>query len=391
MWLSPTRPHPIPALTGTGIADIAGGPYPHVDGIFTLKRRPRAAGELDELMAAIAAGGRAGVIDWLARWGVEEESLDITRLTRVRSPQCTPAGRFVEDWIACCGGRNHYFVIRWACPSYLCALALLPRLVGGRLLDLACGVGHLAGLLAVHRPSTELYLADINLLHLLVAKAYFAPRASLACIDFDEPLPLPDAAFDTVVISDALHYCENQEALLGEAMRVLKSNGELFVIHLHDPRRLAGELAPGCPATRAQYLKWIRKAEPKARILGAAEDTLIRRIEDASAFDDGFVENARGEPAGPYVLRIIKKGDAGRGARRLRLTAARCRLNAIYRDDEAAYVDLDWPSEDFRLEFGHTPLPARIDRNMLASSRLRQRLIRTGVLVPDPVTEAQHP
>jgi SAM-dependent methyltransferase len=380
MWLSPTRAKQLPKVTATGVVEMDGERYPCVDGIFTLKRRPRAADELDQLMAAIVSGGRAGGMDLIANWACEEEPFDMTRLTRVYRPESTQPCGFVEDWTACCGSRDHYFIIRWACPSYLCALALLPRLVGGRLLDLACGVGHLAGLIAAFRPTTELYLADGDLLHLLVAKSYFAPRASLACIDFDEPLPLPDGMFDTVVISDALHYCENPEGLIAEALRVLNDNGELFVIHLHDPCCLTGEQVPGDPASRGKYLEWIRNADAEARILGATEAMLIANAAD---IDEAFTQDLQNESAGPYILRVIKNGGRGRDRRHLRLAASGCHLNAIYRDAAADCVEIEWPSEAFRLEFGHTPLPARIERRVLASVRQRGRLIRTGILVPD--------
>jgi ArsR family transcriptional regulator len=58
-------------------------------------------------------------------------------------------------------------------------------------------------------------------------------------------LPLPDAAFDTVVLHMVLHHAEDPDGVVAEAARVLAAGGRLLLIDLaaHARTDLTGKLA----------------------------------------------------------------------------------------------------------------------------------------------------
>jgi SAM-dependent methyltransferase len=96
----------------------------------------------------------------------------------------------------------------------------LPRHARGRLLDLGCGT---VPLYAAYRPLvTEVTCVDwsgneSSARHLDVAH------------DLNLPLPLPDARYDTVILSDVLEHIRRPEALLAEVARVLAKPGKLLL------------------------------------------------------------------------------------------------------------------------------------------------------------------
>ncbi len=92
------------------------------------------------------------------------------------------------------------------------AAAVLPFLVGRRLLDLGAGEGYVAGLL---RAQAGVWTCAVDV-------GSFR-RALGPYVTYDGTrLPFPDAAFDTTLILLALHHCGTPEAVLDEAVRVTR-------------------------------------------------------------------------------------------------------------------------------------------------------------------------
>ncbi len=149
-------------------------------------------------------------------------------------------------------------------------LALLPASGLGRLLDIGTGTGRLLELLAP-RISSGLGI-DASRAMLALARARLA-RAGLGqcCVRLADlyRLPLPDGAFDLVVLQMVLHYTEDPAAALAEAARVLAPSGRLLVVDLapHHEAEAATRLAhrwPGFPEADMRALLAARNLVPSA-------------------------------------------------------------------------------------------------------------------------------
>jgi ubiquinone/menaquinone biosynthesis C-methylase UbiE len=89
---------------------------------------------------------------------------------------------------------------------------LIPR--HASLLDIGCGDGAIAGLLAAQR-------ADISIQGVEIAPR---PTCRIPCRAFDgEHLPFPDGSFDVCLFVDVLHHTSDVTQLLCEATRVSRS------------------------------------------------------------------------------------------------------------------------------------------------------------------------
>ncbi len=110
--------------------------------------------------------------------------------------------------------------------------SLLPEQMG-RLLDIGTGTGRLLEVLAP-RISAGIGV-DASRAMLALARARLSKPGLDHCLvrlaDMYR-LPLPDAGFDHVVLQMVLHYAEDPEAALREAIRVLKPGGLLVIIDL---------------------------------------------------------------------------------------------------------------------------------------------------------------
>lgn len=93
------------------------------------------------------------------------------------------------------------------------ARALLPHVTGGRLLDLGAGEGWVAEALLERVPRRWASAADVD--------AFGLARGPYVVYD-GARLPFGDCAFDTTLISLALHHAEKPEAVLDEAVRVTR-------------------------------------------------------------------------------------------------------------------------------------------------------------------------
>lgn len=116
----------------------------------------------------------------------------------------------------------------------------------GRLIDLGCGNAPLAG---VYAPLVEQYeWADwANSPHQRFQLDHH--------VDLNQPLPFPDASYDTVLLTDVMEHVAEPDALFSELVRILRPGGRLIMgtpflywIHEepHDYRRF----------TEFQYRRW---------------------------------------------------------------------------------------------------------------------------------------
>jgi demethylmenaquinone methyltransferase/2-methoxy-6-polyprenyl-1,4-benzoquinol methylase len=111
-----------------------------------------------------------------------------------------------------------------------------------RILDLACGTGDLAKLVAEQCPNAKIVAADLTEFMLLRAKI---PDCACADAAF---LPFQHDAFDAVFIGYGLRNFPRLEAALGEVLRVLKPGGVLVSLDF---------FLPSGPLLRNLYLGYL--------------------------------------------------------------------------------------------------------------------------------------
>jgi len=111
---------------------------------------------------------------------------------------------------------------------------LFSDIVGGRVLDVACGEGGYITILERYLGSfTSISGIDSNLKVLRDAQHTFDPP-KIQFLQMDGGyLGFESGAFDTVNISASLHHLENVSRVLAEMKRVLKSGGKFILTEMH--------------------------------------------------------------------------------------------------------------------------------------------------------------
>ncbi len=152
----------------------------------------------------------------------------------------------------------------------------------GRVLDVGTGTGRMAELF---EPTAETVVALDNSPEMLrLARArlqHLAPgRVELVQGDFAE-LPFADAAFDTVLFHQVLHYAQSPEAVLAEAARVTRPGGRVAIVDFapHDREELRSAQAHvrlGFADEQVRGLMTAAGFEPEAgEALGGGELTVM--------------------------------------------------------------------------------------------------------------------
>ena len=128
------------------------------------------------------------------------------------------------DWVAPAFGA---FADRWS-PQRIEEIACRLRpFLGERsaVLDLGGGTGALAARLAEALP------AHVTVLDPTAAMERYVPAHPdvTAVLGSAELIPFDDGVFDAIVISDAFHHFRDQDAAVGQIVRVLRCGGALFI------------------------------------------------------------------------------------------------------------------------------------------------------------------
>lgn len=119
------------------------------------------------------------------------------------------------------------------------AIALLQVRPNHHVLDLACGSGDLALLIAPKLASGQITLSDINNNMLAVAKNRLIDKGKVADIHFTqanaEVLPFQDNSFDRIIMGFGLRNVTHKEQALQSIYRVLKPGGRAIILEFSHP------------------------------------------------------------------------------------------------------------------------------------------------------------
>jgi len=109
------------------------------------------------------------------------------------------------------------------------------------ILDLATGTADLAITMAKHNPQAHIIGMDFSEKMLEIGKAKVAKQALENQVQLQmgdaANLPFKDNMFDAVTVAFGVRNFENMEQGLSEIHRVLKSNGEIFILEFSIPKK----------------------------------------------------------------------------------------------------------------------------------------------------------
>ena len=194
------------------------GSWVFVRGLAGADRAP-----LARAVAALIDRGEAGDAAFAA-----QAEADRLRLGQIRHARETRAADYFARHAA------QWDVLRSLHSSDATVEGALRKLLGsplGRLLDVGTGTGRMAELfepaaaavVALDNSPEMLRLARARLQHLTPGRVELV-QGDLAA------LPFADAAFDTVLFHQVLHYAQSPETVLGEAARVTRPGGRVAIV-----------------------------------------------------------------------------------------------------------------------------------------------------------------
>lgn len=101
----------------------------------------------------------------------------------------------------------------------------------GALLDVGTGTGRIAELFAPSASHVTAFDRNPEMLHVARARLQALPTGLIDLVQGDfNALPFADAAFDTVIFHQVLHYAQEPETVLAEAARVTRKGGTVAVV-----------------------------------------------------------------------------------------------------------------------------------------------------------------
>jgi len=166
-------------------------------------------------------------------------------------------------------------------------LRLSPR---ARYVDVGVGDGLLTLMLAEVAESVTAVDISPEMLRQLAQRAERAGLRNVTPVEGElEDLPLPEAAFDVAVLSQALHHADDPARALAEARRVVVPGGHVLVIDL-----------------LAHTEDWVRE-KLQHRHLGFGEQQLEELLR-AAGLQQVSVQRAARDPVPPHFMTLVASG-----------------------------------------------------------------------------------
>ena len=167
---------------------------------------------------------------------------DLTKLDQVRSYRTEMAANYfaahANEWDSL---RSLHVAESEVEDAISCILKTVPL---GSLLDVGTGTGRMIELFAADAERIVAVDNSTEMLRLARAKLAAMDTPSSAKVDIMlgdfNALPLGDAAFDTILLHQVLHYAQHPERAISEAARVLAPDGRLMIVDFaaHDREEL---------------------------------------------------------------------------------------------------------------------------------------------------------
>jgi SAM-dependent methyltransferase len=356
--------------------------YPIVGGILVARDYPPAKMALDAIRKAKDIGSlndaMVALIEQRFVRMVIGISLKLKRFFRwLPGISFWKLSTFIEDsrWAT-------YVKYRFSAPSFISGMALIPAINGalpdgGLILDAGCGFGHLSFMLSRYFGARNIYCVDKEFINLYFGRNYLVGSdASFICLDANEKLPLDDGTFSAIVSMDSVHYIHNKKLFADELKRILKSNGAVFFIHLHN--KYVKNISQGLAETPEGYAGLF--AGFKIRFF--AERSLAGGLFNGSGVDLGserpFEEIKKSDSISMAATRndsLLKKyGNLFELAPKYTENEI-AMLNPLYRRSRGSFIR-KFPSEFYEEEYYLIKdfFPGRIDPN-LPMDELRKKLI----------------
>jgi ubiquinone/menaquinone biosynthesis C-methylase UbiE len=207
--------------------------------------------------------------------------------------------------------------------------SVIPSLAGIRILDIGCGSGGLARLLV--EEGAEVTGVDPN------PQALTAARTRAPAARFEEAsaeaLPFEDAAFDVVLVVNALHHVplDAMDRAVAEAARVARPGGWLIVLE---------------PLAAGNFFEALRVVEDETAVRLAARNALARAIEGNRLRLETTTSYVRREvfaDVAQFFARIVAIDPAREATIRANQEAATAAVLAAAHRDKDGRLVLDQP------------------------------------------------
>jgi len=132
-----------------------------------------------------------------------------------------------------------YLKIRPRRATYILSLstigAIAPRNI---VVDIGCGPGHFLSKVSLWARPKYIIGIDTSFFLLYLARSYILPSNTLlVCSDIEHGLPIKNHYIDFISINDTFMSIRRKQFVLSELHRATKSNGKIFLTHVHNARQ----------------------------------------------------------------------------------------------------------------------------------------------------------